>query len=75
MEAVRQLHLFEIKCAMTPNPSLERGINRVAALSSALSKTVVYRGEDFPIAGGGEYVNFGRFASRLDELADGKEQT
>lgn len=75
MEAARQLHLFEIKCAMTPNSSLERGINRVVALSSALSKTIIYRGEDFPIAGGGEYVNFSRFASRLDELVDGKEQT
>ena len=74
MEVARQLHLIEIKCAMTPNSSLERGIKRVADLSSALSKTIVYRGEDFPIVGGGEYINFGRFASRLDELADGKEQ-
>ncbi len=73
MEAARQLHLFEIKCAMTPNPSLERSIKRVAAVSSALSKTIVYRGEDFPVAGGGEYVNFGRFVSRLDELAGGQE--
>ena len=26
MEAARRLHLVEVKCAMTPNPSLERGI-------------------------------------------------
>ena len=69
MESARRLHLMEIKFAMTPNPSLERAIRRVAAVTSALSKTIVYRGEGFPIAGGGEYVNFGNMASRLDELA------
>ena len=48
MEAARRLHLVEVKCAMTLNPSLERGIGRVAAVTSALSKTIVYRGEGFP---------------------------
>ena len=74
MEAARRLHLVEVKCAMTPNPSLERGIGRVAAVTSALSKTIVYRGEGFPVAGGGEYVNFSTLTSRLDELADITEQ-
>ena len=69
MEAARRLHLIEVKCAMTPNRSLERGIGRVAAVTAALSKTIVYRGEAFPIAGGGGYVNFGNLAARLDELA------
>ena len=41
MEAARRLHLVEVKCAMTPNPSLERGIGRVAAvtLSPAVANT------------------------------------
>lgn len=73
MEAARRLHLVEVKCAMTPSPSLERGIRRVASITGALSKTIIYRGEGFPIAGGGEYANFGRLSMRLDELADGKE--
>ena len=73
MEAARRLHLVEVKCAMTPSPSLERGIRRVASITEALSKTIIYRGEGFPIAGGGEYANFGRLSMRLDELADGKE--
>ena len=75
MESVRLLHLIEIKCAMTPNPSPERGIGRVSSVTSAMSKTIIYRGEEFPIAAGGEYVNFARLASRLDELVDRKEQT
>lgn len=75
MESARRLHLIEIKCAMTPNPSLERGIGRVSSVTSAMSKTIIYRGEEFPIAAGGEYVNFARLASRLDELVDRKEQT
>ena len=70
MENARRLHLLEVKCAMTPNPSLERAIGRVAAVTTALSKTIIYRGEGFPIAGGGEYVNFGNLASRLGRLAD-----
>lgn len=73
MEVARRLHLVEIKCAMTPNPSLERGIRRVASITGALSKTIIYRGEGFPIAGGGEYANFGRLSMRLGELADRKE--
>ena len=73
MEVARRLHLVEIKCAMTPNPSLERGIRRVASITGALSKTIIYRGVGFPIAGGGEYANFGRLSMCLDELADRKE--
>ena len=75
MESARRLHLIEIKCAMTPNPSLERGIGRVSSVTSAMSKTIIYRGEGFPIATGGEYVNFVRLVSRLDELVEIREQT
>ena len=75
MESARRLHLIEIKCAMTPNPSLERGIGRVSSVTSAMSKTIIYRGEEFPIATGGEYVNFVRLVSRLDELVEIREQT
>ena len=74
MEEARRLHLVEVKCAMTPNPSLERTIGRVSTVTSALSKTIIYRGDGFPIAGGGEYVNFGNLTSRLCELADMREQ-
>ena len=74
MEEARRLHLVEVKCAMTPNPSLERAIGRVATVASALSKTIIYRGDSFPIVGGGEYVNFGNLASRLDKLADIRKQ-
>lgn len=71
MEQARRLHLLEIKRAMTPHASLESGLRRVAARVAARSQTIVYRGEDFPIAGGGSYVNFAGFSARLARLTDG----
>lgn len=68
METARRLHLIEIKSAMTPDESLARNIKRLAKTVPALSSSVVYRGEPFPIAGGGEFVPVQNFAKRLDEL-------
>ena len=69
MEQARRLHLLEVKSAMTPSDSMAKNLRRVKAFVPVLSSTVVYRGEDFPIAGGGEFVNFSKVSARLDNLA------
>ena len=69
MEQARRLHLMEIKSSMTPDRSQAKNLRRLGAVAPVLSSTVVYRGEDFPIADGGEFVNFSRLSSRLDNLA------
>ena len=69
MEQARRLHLMEIKSSMTPDRSQAKNLRRLGAVAPVLSSTVVYRGEDFPIADGGEFVNFSRLSSRLDKLA------
>ena len=69
MEQARRLHLLEVKSAMTPSDSMAKNLRRVKAFAPVLSSTVVYRGEDFPIAGGGEFVNFSKVSARLDNLA------
>ena len=71
MEQARQLHLIEVKSAMTPDGSLAKNLRKAGSFAPALSSTVVYRGGAFPIAGGGEFVNFSRLSSRLDDLAGG----
>ncbi len=70
MEQARRLHLMEVKSAMTPDASMAKNIRRLASVAPVLSSTVVYRGVDFPIAGGGEFINFSRLSSRLDGLAE-----
>ena len=70
VEKARKLHLLEIKSAMTPAEAMARNLRKFASLDgvAVLSETVVYRGRDFPIAGGGAFVNAAGTASRLDAL-------
>ena len=68
-EQARKLNLIEIKSAMTPNNALSKNLRRLEKVMPAGTSTVIYRGEDFPIAGGGEYINFKNLVSRLDSLA------
>ena len=69
MEQARRLHAIEIKSCMTPNLALAKNIRKFEKISPVLSASVVYSGENFPLAGGGEFVNFSHFAARLDSLA------
>ena len=68
MEQARKLHLMEIKSSKTPDESQAKNIKRLSSITDTASASIVYRGEDFPISGGGRYVNFLRFAKRLDQL-------
>ena len=74
MEQARRLHLMEIKSSMTPDSSQAKNLRRLGAIAPTLSSAVVYRGEDFPIIGGGSFVNFQRFSEYLDSLCDTGEE-
>ena len=51
-----------------------KNLRRLGAIAPTLSSAVVYRGEDFPIIGGGSFVNFQRFSEYLDSLCDTGEE-
>lgn len=59
LECNRKLNLLEIKGAMTPDNSF--GANMVKmrkCTDDILSCNVIYAGEDWPLKGGGRFVNF-----------------
>jgi len=68
----RRLHLFEIKRARTPDPSLAANLRKFRAKVDAVeSADVVYSGEAFPIAGGGRFLPFRETASAIREADAG----
>lgn len=70
VEAARHIHAIEIKSARSPDDSLAKNMDRFAKSVAPLSsKTVVYAGGAWPIAGGGRFVNFRGLAALLDEIA------
>ena len=67
LEVQRKIHAMEIKSASTPEPSFAGNINRFAdTISPVESKTVLYSGDEWPIAGGGKFVNFRDTADVMD---------
>ena len=67
LELRRKLHAFEIKSAHTPETSFVGNMNRFGNTISPLeSRTVVYSGDEWPIAGGGRFVNFRNTADVID---------
>lgn len=70
VEESRRIHGIEIKSSKTPDDSFAESMNsftrRVAPLES---KTIVYSGEDWPISGGGKFVNFKDTSSLVDSMA------
>ena len=74
MEQARRLHLMEIKSSMTPDSSQAKNLRRLESIAPTLSSAVVYRGEDFPIIGGGSFVNFQRISEYLDSLCGSGEE-
>lgn len=67
---MRGLSLDLSKGAMTPNRDMARNFAKYEAVVPVASKTVFYRGENFPIVGGGSFVHFAAMSARLDELAE-----
>ena len=59
LERNRKLNLLEIKGAMTPDNSFGVNMEKMRKCTDdILSCNVVYAGEDWPLKGGGRFVNF-----------------
>lgn len=65
----RTLHLMEAKASRTPDASMARNLRLLGKALPVRSSAVVYRGEPFPLAGGGDFVPFNRLSGHLDSLA------
>lgn len=73
-ERNRKLNLIEIKGAMTPDNSFGGNMEKLCKCTDdVLSRNVIYSGEEWPLKGGGRFVNF-IDAARLLRNLDGKER-
>lgn len=69
LEESRHIHGIEIKSSKTPDDSFVDNMNKfVKSVAPLESKSVVYSGEDWPIAGGGRFVNFKDTAKLMDAM-------
>ena len=69
IEQNRKLHLVEIKGAMTPDNAFGRNMERIKKCTTDVAScTVVYSGEDWPLKGGGRFVNYAHAARFVREL-------
>lgn len=70
----RCMNAITIKSAKTPDASFAANMGRFAERVAPLaSRTVVYSGEDWPLAGGGRFVNFRSVADVIDGFDEGTE--
>lgn len=66
LERNRQLDLVEIKGAMTPSNAFGANMEKLRKRTDAVrSCSVVYSGEDWPLKGGGRFINFAEAARTL----------
>lgn len=69
VEEARRIHGIEIKSSKTPDDSFAESMNRfIKSVAPLESKSVVYSGEDWPIAGGGRFINFKDTAKHIDAM-------
>ena len=69
VEEARRIHGIEIKSSKTPDDSFADNMNKfVKSVAPLESKSVVYSGEDWPIAGGGRFINFKDTAKHIDAM-------
>ena len=69
VEESRRIHGIEIKSSKTPDDSFVDNMNKFERSVAPLeSKSVVYSGEDWPIAGGGRFINFKDTAKHIDAM-------
>lgn len=70
VEQNRKLNLLEIKGAMTPDNSFRANMEKIVKCTDDVSScNVVYSGEDWPLKGGGRFVNFQNASKLLMSLA------
>ena len=69
VEQARRIHAIEIKSAKTPSDSFTVNMDKFAKSVAPLAgRSVVYSGDEWPIAGGGRFVNFRNVASLIDAM-------
>ena len=69
VEEARRIHGIEIKSSKTPDDSFVDNMNKfVKSVAPLESKSVVYSGDDWPIAGGGRFINFKDTAKHIDAM-------
>lgn len=73
IEQHRKLRLIEIKGAMTPDNSFGKNMEKIRKCTEdVISSDVVYSGDDWPLKGGGRFVNFQEASLLL--RADGRQR-
>ena len=69
LEEARHIHAIEIKSAKTPDYSFVANMARFEkSVAPLASRSVVYSGEAWPIAGGGRFVNFRDVSSLIESF-------
>ena len=69
LEEARHIHAIEIKSAKTPDDSFVANMARFEkSVAPLASRSVVYSGEEWPIAGGGRFVNFRDVSSLIESF-------
>ena len=67
LELRRKLYAFEIKSASTPDASFIGNISRFEkTISPVEGKSVIYSGEEWPIPGGGKFINYKDMSDVID---------
>lgn len=69
VEESRRIHGVEIKSSKTPDDSFAENMNKfIKSVASLESRSVIYAGDDWPISGGGRFVNFKDTARLIDAM-------
>ena len=69
VEESRRIHGVEIKSSKTPDDSFAENMNKfIKSVASLESRSVIYSGDDWPIPGGGRFVNFKDTARLIDAM-------
>lgn len=72
VEQNRKLHLLEVKGAMTPDSSFGKNMEKIrSCVDEVASCNVVYSGTDWPLKGGGRFVNYAQAAQLLRDISAG----
>lgn len=69
VEQNRKLHLLEIKAAMTPDQSAGKNMEKIRKCANeVVSCNVIYSGTEWPLKGGGKFVNYSQASKLLREI-------
>ena len=69
IEQARRIHAIEIKSAKTPNDSFLMNMDKFEkSIAPLAGRSVVYSGDEWPISGGGKFINFRNVASLVDAI-------